>query len=95
MPLVVVLGLNSAIAALYYLRLVAVPMLDDPEPGVRAPVPTPYFSRPLAGLISAGCVVVLIFFANTLMEASGRAASTARPDVSATAPDDGATHDTP
>ncbi len=94
-PLVIVLGLNSAIAAFYYLRLVAVPMLDDPEPGVRAAVPTPFFSRPLAGLISAGCVVVLIFFANTLMEASGRAASTARPDASSSTPDAGAIHASP
>lgn len=69
--LVVVLGLNSAIAAFYYLKLVAMPMLDDPQ---GAPLRlTPFPSRVLAGVLSAGLVVVLMITASRLMTASERA----------------------
>jgi NADH-quinone oxidoreductase subunit N len=71
--LVVVLGLNSAVAAFYYLRLVAAPMLENPDPSVPTPQPTPFFSRSLAAVVCAGAVVILAFFADALMDASGRA----------------------
>ncbi len=71
--LVVVLGLNSAIAAFYYLRLVAAPLLEAPDPSVPPPQPTPFFSRSLAAVVCAGAVVILAFFADALMDASGRA----------------------
>lgn len=69
--LVVVLGLNSAIAALYYLKLVALPMLEDPK-GERADL-TPFPSRVLAGVVSAGLVIVLMVTASRLMTAAERA----------------------
>lgn len=73
--LVVVLGVNSAIAAFYYLRLVAVPLLEAPDAARPAPAPTPFFSRPLAALASAGGVVLLALFGEALLRSSERAAS--------------------
>jgi NADH-quinone oxidoreductase subunit N len=70
--LVVVLGINSAIAAYYYLRLAFAAYLDAPA-GER-PEAVPFVTRPVAGMISAAGVVILVLFANQLMEASARAA---------------------
>ena len=74
-PLVIVLGVNSAIAAFYYLRLVAAPLLEDPSPASRPVNPTPFPSRPMAALISAGAVVILVGFTSFLMRESARAGS--------------------
>src|SRR5690606_33817746 len=71
--LVIVLGVNSAISAFYYLRLVALPLLEPPDPSRPAPEPYPFISRPLAGLVSGASVVLLIFFANALIRASNAA----------------------
>ena len=62
-PLVIVLGLNSAIAAFYYLRLVTVPFLDtrSAREGAFDGRLTDVHSRPIAGLLSAGGVVLLAF----------------------------------
>ncbi|MFM9997073.1 MAG: NADH-quinone oxidoreductase subunit N [Phycisphaerales bacterium] len=84
--LVVVLGLNSAIAAFYYLRLVAAPLLESPDAARSTPVPTPFFSRPLAAMVSAGGVVILAIFADGLMDASGNAG---RVNTGAEAPREG------
>jgi hypothetical protein len=69
--LVVILGLNSAIAAYYYLRLVAVSLLDEPQGSTYAP--TTVLARPLAGAVSAFGVIALIAFAEPLMQAATRA----------------------
>jgi NADH-quinone oxidoreductase subunit N len=76
--LVVVLGINSAIAAYYYLRLAFASYLESPEPSARAASPVPYATRPIAGIISAAGVVALIFVAGYLMDASARAAGTTK-----------------
>jgi len=74
-PLVIILGLNSAIAAYYYLRLAAAPLLEKPEepitggPVVRAPFP----SRVVAGVLSAAGVLILGFTAAPLGDAANRA----------------------
>jgi NADH-quinone oxidoreductase subunit N len=70
--LVVILAINSAIAAYYYLRVVAAAMLEAPTdaPVRDADVP----SRLAGALLSAGGVVVLAFLGNTLMSASEKAA---------------------
>jgi len=70
--LVVILGLNSAVAAFYYLRLVAAPLFEEPagDPPSIAPVP----SRTLAGLASAVGVIALAFTGDVLLGASERAA---------------------
>ena len=59
--LVIILGLNSAIAAYYYLRLVTMPFLTDPVPGVKALTLNPFTSRTLAGAFAAATVIVLAF----------------------------------
>jgi NADH-quinone oxidoreductase subunit N len=72
-PLVIVLGINSAIAAFYYLRLVALPLLEEPGPR-RGLAPSPFATRSIAGVLSAGAVIVLAILGNLLMGASNRAA---------------------
>lgn len=69
-PLVIVLAINSAIAAFYYLRLMAFPLLEDPAVRGEVAVDNPFVSRRFAGLISAGGVVVLAIWANALMKQS-------------------------
>jgi len=69
-PLVIVLAINSAIAAFYYLRLMAYPLLEDPAVRGDSSVDNPFLSRRFAGLISAGGVVVLAVCANALMKQS-------------------------
>ena len=66
--LVVILGINSAIAAFYYLRVVATAMLETPgDSGVRcAGVP----SRALGAVVAAGCVIALSVFGESFMRAS-------------------------
>ena len=66
--LVVILGLNSAIAAFYYLRVVSSAMLEPAaDTGVRdAGVP----SRALGAIISAACVVAFSVFGNSFMGAA-------------------------
>lgn len=72
--LVVVLGLNAAIAAYYYLRLVANPLLEEPDPTLRPMQRTPFVSRPFAAMVSAAGVLVLVAFAGSLMREAGKAA---------------------
>jgi NADH-quinone oxidoreductase subunit N len=57
--LVVILGLNSAIAAVYYLRLAFTPLLESPEQGAEPVSASPFRSRMLGGLASAAGVLVL------------------------------------
>ncbi len=72
--LVIILGLNSAVAALYYLRLAALPLLE-PAPETSGTLrDNPFWSRRLAAMLSAGGVVTLVFLANGPMEASHEAA---------------------
>ncbi len=74
-PLVVILGLNSAIAAYYYLRLAAAPLLEKPEEPITGGlvVRTPFPTRIAAGLISAAGVIILGFTAAPLGDAANRA----------------------
>ncbi|TVS03381.1 MAG: NADH-quinone oxidoreductase subunit N [Phycisphaerales bacterium] len=72
--LVVILGLNSAIAAFYYLKLVALPLLEEPEGD--APATTPFASRTIAGVLSAALVLLAIIptgIVDAAMEAADRA----------------------
>ncbi|MGQ0627675.1 MAG: NADH-quinone oxidoreductase subunit N [Phycisphaerales bacterium] len=59
--LVVILGLNSAVAAFYYLRLAGTPWLETLEltPGHTPPRLAPFFARTIAGVCSAVGVVLL------------------------------------
>ncbi|MEM7754628.1 MAG: proton-conducting transporter membrane subunit [Planctomycetota bacterium] len=74
--LVVVLGLNSAIAAFYYLRVVAAAYLDPRDEERTADiVGTPFTARPVAALLSAGGVVALVVVSQPLVSASLEAAT--------------------
>jgi NADH-quinone oxidoreductase subunit N len=57
--LVIILGLNSAIAAYYYLRIVAFTLLESPDGAGRAEsfAITPFANRTLAGYVAAGLVL--------------------------------------
>lgn len=70
--LVIILALNSAIGAYYYLRLAAAAMLADPEgkPVEASPFPT----RVFAAGVAAGSVVGLALLAQPFMRASRHAA---------------------
>jgi NADH-quinone oxidoreductase subunit N len=57
--LVVILGLNSAIAAFYYLRLAGLPYLTNLESTIEPTQAAPFASRRLAGLISVAGIIVL------------------------------------
>ena len=71
--LVVILGVNSAIAAFYYLRFAGVSLLEDPNEGPQ-PMAAPFPARAFSGLIAAVLVVALSVFGGGLMDASRRAA---------------------
>jgi NADH-quinone oxidoreductase subunit N len=58
-PLVVVLGVNSAIAAYYYLRIAFAPLLERPDATTEPAQVSPFRSRQVAGVIAAATVVVL------------------------------------
>jgi len=72
--LVIILGLNSAIAALYYLRLAALPLLEAAPESSSTLRDNPFWSRRLAAMLSAGGVIVLVFLANGPMQSSHQAA---------------------
>jgi NADH-quinone oxidoreductase subunit N len=73
-PLVIVLGVNSAIAAYYYLRLAWACYLHEPGPGAARVRPTPFASRPFAAMASAVGVLALVLVGSALMRASNQAA---------------------
>lgn len=78
--LVIILGLNSAIAACYYLRLVAVPFLEPGEPATPdTVVSAPFPSRALAGVVAAVLVVVLGLAGGFLGEHAAHAGAYKRP----------------
>ncbi len=61
--LVVILVLNSAIAAFYYLRIAGSALLESPDlSGASTVRPVGIASRPIAGLLAAACVVGLSFY---------------------------------
>lgn len=86
--LVIILGINSAMAAFYYLRLVAMPLLEDPTDQTRAFRTTRFTPRIAAATLSAASVVVLIPAVSTLMNASNEAVKgpTATPAAAIDAP---------
>lgn len=80
--LIVILGINSAIAACYYLRLVAVAYIDDSEKAKDPVYPTPFFLRPMAGVLSAGAVLFFMVFSGPVVDGAMNAASYVAPTPS-------------
>ncbi len=81
MTLVIVMGLNSAIAAFYYLRLAGAPLLEDAGPGESGLVVTRFGGRVVSGVISAASVLALAPAAGWLMRASERASGYESPQA--------------
>jgi len=81
--LVVILGLNSAVAAYYYLRIAYTALIEKPDtassssPILEAPFP----SRQYAGLLSAVGVVVLTFVGGGVATLAGSSARIVEPAV--------------
>jgi NADH-quinone oxidoreductase subunit N len=73
--LAVILALNSAIAAFYYLRLLIPAYIDRADETTAPKELTEYLSRPIAALLSATLVVVLVFAFGSIMKASNQAIS--------------------
>ncbi|MEM1186301.1 MAG: NADH-quinone oxidoreductase subunit N [Planctomycetota bacterium] len=74
--LVVVLGLNSAIAAFYYLRIVVAAYLDPADEARTADLTVvPFPTRVIAAFASAGGVVLLAVLSQSLVSASLGAAT--------------------
>ncbi|MBC7771935.1 MAG: NADH-quinone oxidoreductase subunit N [Pyrinomonadaceae bacterium] len=74
--LVVVLGLNSAIAAYYYLRLAYAALIEKPEsqPALAPITESPFPSRAYAGVLSAAGVVLIAILGGNLADQAGFAA---------------------
>ncbi|MFZ4572959.1 MAG: NADH-quinone oxidoreductase subunit N [Phycisphaerales bacterium] len=72
-PLVVVLGLNSAIAAFYYLKLAFAPFLESPDPAAEPSQITNIRSRIIGGTLSAAGVIVLALLGEGVMAGSRKA----------------------
>lgn len=71
--LIVILGINSAIAACYYLRLVAAAYIDDAGK-ISSPVyASPFGTRKVAGVVSAFGVLFLLVFAQPLVNGADNA----------------------
>lgn len=76
--LVVILGLNSAIAAFYYLKLVSGPLLDEPGEASSELRETPFTARVVAATLSAVSVIALVPLLSPLTSYANEAASPPR-----------------
>ncbi len=77
-PLVVVLGLNSAIAAFYYLRFTQACLLESPDPAALPKETAPVMGRAVAGILSAVGVVALVVAGGTVLDEAAAAGQTGR-----------------
>ncbi len=75
LPLVIILGLNSAIGAFYYLKIIATVALDKPAETGERYVTDRVRSRRIAAMLSGLGVVVLIAIGQELMSASNEAST--------------------
>lgn len=73
--LVVILGLNSAIAAFYYLRLVSAVYFEPEGRDASERRITPLMGRPLAAVLSAASVVIVVLWTLPLLRSAGHASS--------------------
>ena len=79
--LVVIAGLNSAISAWYYLRLVALPIMGKPSAQSETIMPSPFRWPRVAGVVTAIAVIVLPAFVGPLFKASSAATMNAKTDM--------------
>lgn len=84
--LVVIMAINSAIAAYYYLRLAFFPLLETRDESAEPMQTLPYPSRVIASVISAGGVLALIPLTHTLWTQAEVAAEYREPVTPIVAP---------
>jgi NADH-quinone oxidoreductase subunit N len=72
-PLVIVAGINSAISAWYYLRLIGLPILAKPTAQSETIIRGPAVWSRIAAILTAAAVVILPIFSNRILEASAGA----------------------
>lgn len=84
--LLVILCLNSAIAVFYYLQMFRNPLLEKKDPSAEPLEVTDYPGRIIASVFSAASVIVLVFPASRLMNASANAVRNDRAAISSTQP---------
>ena len=82
------MAINSAIAAYYYLRLAFFPLLESRDEDAEPMQTSPYLSRTIASVISAGGVLVLIPLTQTLWTQAEFAATLEDPAITAVAQPD-------
>ncbi len=75
--LVIVMAINSAAAAFYYLRLAAAPLLSEPDPDRPLPAKSDLPTRRLTAALSAVGAVALVVFVEPLQLASHDASTDA------------------
>jgi NADH-quinone oxidoreductase subunit N len=80
--LVVIAGLNSAVSAWYYLRLIALPVMNKPTAQSETITANPYPWPRIAGIVTAVLVVALPVFVGQLVKASRDATQPAASPVS-------------
>lgn len=88
--LVIVLGVNSAIAAFYYLRLIYVPLLESADDHARSIRRTPFGSRVFTAGLAGTLTVALVGVVGWLMDASDRAMTFERSPAAESAESDAA-----
>jgi len=84
--LLVILCLNSAIAVFYYLQMFRNPLLEKADASAEPLEVTDYPGRIIASVFSAASVIVLVFPASRLMNASANAVRNDRAAISSTQP---------
>jgi len=72
-PLVIIAGLNTAISAWYYLRLIALPILAKPSAQAETVVPSPAIWPRVAGIVTALGVLFVPIGAERVLSAAGTA----------------------
>jgi len=73
--LIVILGINSAIAACYYLRIIAAAYIDDSSKASSPVYPSPFVARKFVAVLSAFFVLFLLVFAQPLVNGAYHAAA--------------------
>jgi len=84
--LIVIMAINSAVAAYYYLRLAFFPMLETRDESAEPMHTLPYRSRVIASVISGGGVIALIPLTQTLWSQAEDAAEYREPVAPIVAP---------
>jgi NADH-quinone oxidoreductase subunit N len=79
--LVVVAGLNSAVSAWYYLRLIALPIMNKPTAQSETIAANPYPWPRVAGIVTAALLVLLPIFVGSLVKASEEATAGTNDEV--------------